>query len=163
MKHALVYSLKVWLTAATITPILAYLIWAAFNAAFNSKQDVYFQSTPASFTNMADHTPTFRVANIGLDIFQSTLYSLPYLFIIFIAALGLNRRFKSVIYKKTLLSLISILLTITPFIFLNVVDEDAFHKLQSGILAFEATILVGIWFYNISKVVLRPIDEPAYV
>ena len=159
MKNALIYSLKVWLTAATVTPILAYLIWAVFNSAFNNSQDIYFSRTPASFADMSDNASAFRVANMGLDIFQSTLYSIPYFLIIFIAALGLNRQFNSVIYKKALLSLISILLTITPFIFLDVVDEDAFHKLQSGILAFEATILIGIWFYNISPVVLRAIDE----
>lgn len=52
------------------------------------------------------------------------------------------------------------LLTITPFIFLDVVDEDVFRKLQSGILAFEATILIGIWFYNISPVLLKSINGP---
>lgn len=159
MKQALLYSLKVWLTAATITPLLAYLIWAVFNSAFNNNQDVYLARTPASFADLSDNASAFRVVNIGLDIFQSTLYSIPYLLVIFLAALGLNRQLKSFIYKKALLSFISMLLTITPFIFLDVVDQDAFHKLQSGILAFEATILIGIWFYNISSVSLTAVDE----
>src|ERR1700739_393386 len=112
MKQALIYSLKVWLTAATITPILAYLIWFAFNTVLNGSQDISPLSS-RSFAGLSGDTPAFEVDNISLDIFQSTLYSIPYLLVLFAAAYGLNRQAKPAAYKKAVLMLISILITIS--------------------------------------------------
>jgi hypothetical protein len=150
MKHALFYSIKVWLTAASITPVFAYLIWLTLGTIFNKSGAVGYSNSAASFIGTSASTPTFQIADIRLDIFESTLYSLPYLLVIFIAAYNLNRKAVSSGYKETLLTIISLLLTVTPFTFLNVVDEEAFRKLQSGILAFEAITIVGIWLYSLT-------------
>ena len=149
MKHALLYSLKVWLTAATVTPILAYLVWSVFSTIFGQDDNLNYGTSASSFLNISGSTATFKIANVSLDLFQSTLYSIPYWLVLFAAAFSLSKQTISVAYKKSALTFISILLTITPFTFLEVVDEDAFNKLQSGIVAFEAVIISGIWFYHL--------------
>ena len=92
MKHAFLYSLKVWITAALVTPMLAYLFWSVFNTLFARDLVLNYNTFAGAFLDGSQNTSVLRIATVNLDIFQSTLYSIPYLLVIFLVAMSLSKQ-----------------------------------------------------------------------
>jgi len=131
MKQALIYSLKVWLTAVFTAPFLILLI------------------------SILKESET--VQGGGKFVFAVILFSLfmtsPCWFILFQSAYYVDRWFERIMVKKLLLTLIGIGLSFAPFF---VYFDKNIPARRDNIMAlcYSFTITAGIWYYR-----LKPLND----
>lgn len=140
MKQALIYSLKVWLTALLLSPAIAFPIWL-------------LAEWIISYTDKGKGFSTGIAYGIDFSIDLNTLwYYLPYLVVLFVSANYLQGR--SMRHKKVLFTVLTIVLTLSPFTFLKVIEYDAVFNMQLvRVISFGLLFIGGVWFYK-----LKPID-----
>ena len=128
MKQALIYSLKVWLTSVLLGPAI-YLILDGF---------VY----PGG-VGLAG-----GLGFIGYSIGYGLVLSIPCWLILFLLSGSLvNRKFR---YKRTLITVVSTILSVAPFYLLFRGDDNGFDG-DTLLWAFSycAVIVAGVWLYRL--------------
>lgn len=129
MKQAIIYSLKVWLTAVLLSPLLSVILFEPFD----------------------DHNSTDikgALFFILLSIPYGLVLSIPSWLLLWISVWLVNRLSTSSIKKKWMLSIIGLVLSLLPFYLIfghddNPVGEGAIE----WAVAYCIVILAGIWFY----------------
>jgi len=128
MKQALIYSLKIWLTAVVIAPIVTEIVDYLIRAGSTDEGVFYF---------------------ILLSIPYGLLLSLPCWVLLWLAVYLIGKTGLSITYKKVLLSVIGLALTVLPF-YLVFGHDDGSNTLELWIWPFSYTLVIiaGIWFYK---------------
>ena len=124
MKQALIYSLKVWLTAVFIAPLLLKLFWIVTNESSGSNA-------------------------IGALIIFGGILSIPSVLLLFLTTIFLVRQTITVNSMKLILSLGGLILTYLPIWFLNGRQFVLDSFMLNFFVGYTVIIITGIWFYKL--------------
>ncbi len=155
MKQALIYSLKVWITALLLAPTLAYPIWwlVEWIISYVNRGKVFSMGIIYGFD--------INASTISWGILWSALYFLPYLAILFVSVIFLRRGSTSIRSKKTALTGLAIILTLCPFPFVKVLEYEVIFDIRlAWLISFGLIFIAGVWFYRLKPVNKAPNIEP---
>lgn len=134
MKSTLIYSLKVWLTAVVLAPMLTQLLdyLCGVQQSYDLKGIFYF---------------------VLLSIPYGLMLSLPCWLLLWLATSLLNRTRLTNKNKKLLLSVVGFLLAALPFYLIFGHDDKGFN-LETIVWAasYMLVIVAGVWAYKLSVV-----------
>ena len=135
MKLAILYSIKIWLTSVVLSPV----VFVFGDDLIHPNNSEWFYSA---------------LGFIGFSIVYGLVLSIPCVIILFLFAGSLVYRKLDMIYKKLLLSIVGIVLSILPFYLLFRGDDNRFDLYTFfWSLSYCFFIVAGVWFYEL---------EPAY-
>jgi len=131
MKHAILYSIKIWLTSVVISPVV-FIVGDCLTHP-NNRIGLYG-----------------CLGFIGYSLAYGLVLSIPCWLILFLMAGSLVNRNLNMVYKKLLISIIGVALSILPFYLLFRNDDNGFD-LYTFIwsLSYCSFIIVGVWFYEL--------------
>jgi hypothetical protein len=137
MKQAFTYSIKVWLTAVVLGPVLDVLVEFILHPR-------YFDGVKA------------ELGFIGYSIPYGLILSIPSLFFLLTTLVIFEYTSAVVLTKRIVLSIVAILLTYTPF-YLLFYSADDIRWFDTFLWASSyCMIIVGaIWFYNLKPVAMQ--------
>ena len=124
MKQALIFSLKVWLTAVFVTPLLLKLFWMIINESSGSNV-------------------------IGALIIFGGVLSIPSVLLLFLTSLVLIRQVIATHSIKLILSLAGIILSYLPIWFLNGRQFILDNFMLNFFVGYTVIVIAGIWFYKL--------------
>ena len=149
MKQALIYSLKVWITALLFSPTIAFPIWILAE---------WLISYDKSYSTGIAYGIDINVSAIAMSVQWFVFYYLPYLILLFLSVMYFQRQGAALRYKKLAFTILSIVLTLCPFTFLKVIDSDTVFNIQlARVSSFGLLFIVGVWFYKLKSV--DPVTE----
>jgi hypothetical protein len=136
MKQALIYSLKVWLTSVTVSPIIIVLLtktlWHRMYR-FDSLGNIF--------------------GYWGMMIYLASILSIPSLLLLWLSSWQVTRYKATLPFRKWLLSLIGILLTATPFYIVFHSEESVrVEELAIWMSSYSLVIIAGVWLYKLKPV-----------
>ena len=126
MKEALIYNLKVWLTAVFITPTLLKLFWMIIGESSGSNA-------------------------VGALMIFGGILSIPSVLLLFLITLFLIRQIITVNSMKLILSLAGVILTYLPIWFLNGRQFVLDSFMLNFFVGYTVCIIAGIWFYKLKS------------
>jgi len=130
MKQAIIYTIKVWLTSVVLSPIAFIIADNLFHS--NNRIGLYGS-----------------LGFIGYSIPYGLVITIPCWLILFLSAGSLVNRKLKMIYKKSIISVVGVALSILPFFLLFRGDDNGFDlytKFWS--LSYCTFIVGGIWLYE---------------
>ena len=134
MKHALTYSLKVWLTAVLLGPILTRL----GDALIHPRYPFDFNSVFGFF---------------GLTATYGLILSLPSWLLLLLTVWLTSFSDKSMHFKKVVITIAGCVLTVMPFYLVFGHDDDAGGAdLLVWTLSYTVVIVGAIWFYKLKTI-----------
>jgi len=149
MKQALIYCLKVWVTALLFSPIIAFPIWMLAE---------WLISYDKGYSTGIVYGIDINVSTIGMSMLWFVFYYLPYLVLLFLSVMYFQGQGATLRYKKLAFAILSIVLTLCPFTFLKVVDSDTVFNMQlARVISFGLLFIAGVWFYKLKSV--DPVTE----
>ena len=139
MKKALIYSLKVWLTALLLSPVLYWLVETNFISPLKT-----------SFEGM--------IGFFGLSILYGLLLSIPSFLFLTFSCFFVNMLAQINAAKKRLITLIAFIFVILPFYLLFSRDDTSTLIKDDLPLAssYSVVIIIGVWFYQLNPIVKEP-------
>lgn len=143
-RYALIYSLKVWITALILTPIMSYIIGVISNEAL-----VYFNRNGQSNRGLLYGSERLNSFNFDGYLFGNIYYCLTCFTTLLIVTAFVQKQNKIRIAKITL-TLIVLFFSIYIFRCSNLVLVDiAFNKQLTCSFTFSILFVSGIWFYKL--------------
>ena len=124
MKQAFIYSLKVWLTAVFITPLLLKLFWMIINESSGSNA-------------------------VGALIIFGGILSIPSVLLLFLTSLILISKAITVTSMKLILSLAGIILAYLPVWILNGRQFALDSFMLNFFVGYTVVVIAGIWVYKL--------------
>ena len=133
MKQAVIYSLKVWLTGVIVSTILVVALTKTL------LRSVYY------FDNLENIFGFW-----GMTTYLACILSIPSLLLFGLCSWQVIKYNAIAPYRKSLLSLVGILLTVTPFyIFFHNEESVRVVELMTWILSYSLVIKAAILFYKL--------------
>jgi hypothetical protein len=131
---ALKYSAKVWLTSVVLAPVCIAIIFGLYNLVRGLVDDILFELKEG-------------LGFIGMVMVYAFIFSIPSFILLTLSVWLTDNRGWAVMKRKSILTIISIALTLLPFVLLNFTDV----VMLLYILPFLGMIVLGIWYYKIEN------------
>jgi len=138
MRHSLKYSLKVWLTAVFITPLLIALASRVLEPSHG-------------FDNVTNFFGT-----IAYMFAFGLVLSIPSWLLLWMFTTLLSKSSLGMASVKAILSVIGVMLSIFPFIIIFSHDDNPLDPdVMIWVTSYSIVIVVGLWFYKLKGIESR--------
>ena len=127
MFNIIKYTLKVWATALFMAPVI--IVASGLMKSFNIND---------------------ALGMIMFGILIGAIYSLPSVALLAIATCFIAKYNMPLLYKKAVLTVIGIVLTMLAFIIFNSGKSILFEELSWDRAVYATAIIAGIWFYRLT-------------
>jgi hypothetical protein len=147
MKQAIIYSLKVWLTALVLSPTVVFPIWIL------AEWIISYTGIRKGYNMGIVYGIDINISTIGPGMYWCVFYYLPYLILIVISVYYLQRRSTTIRYQKGAFTALAVVLTLCPFVFFKLTTfEGVFNMQLARVISFGLFFIAGIWFYKLKPV-----------
>jgi hypothetical protein len=131
---ALKYSAKVWLTSVLLAPLFIGILFGFYNLIRGIVYDFAKELLDG-------------IGFVGMVAVYAFMFSIPSFILLTLSVWLTDNRGWAVMKRKSILTIISIALTLLPFVLLNFTDV----VMLLYILPFLGMIVLGIWYYKIEN------------